>query len=139
MSNGRLRRFFFSSRRRHTRWTGDWSSDVCSSDLVERSGLVAPKLSDAPLPDVRGDLCNLAIDLHRAGIHNLAFAAKFHVGELDTLAQLAKAALLESGQPTKREALAWWPAKLLENRVEGIAVNTQTERKVDTVLASLMA
>src|SRR5438876_7777281 len=25
--------FFFSSRRRHTRWTGDWSSDVCSSDL----------------------------------------------------------------------------------------------------------
>src|SRR6266487_4473993 len=26
--------FFFSSRRRHTRWTGDWSSDVCSSDLI---------------------------------------------------------------------------------------------------------
>src|SRR5690348_18499700 len=25
--------FFFSSRRRDTRWTGDWSSDVCSSDL----------------------------------------------------------------------------------------------------------
>src|SRR6266487_4868538 len=25
--------FFFSSRRRHTSWTGDWSSDVCSSDL----------------------------------------------------------------------------------------------------------
>src|SRR6266568_8136377 len=25
--------FFFSSRRRHTRWNGDWSSDVCSSDL----------------------------------------------------------------------------------------------------------
>src|SRR5437762_10022364 len=28
--------FFFSSRRRHTRYIGDWSSDVCSSDL--RSG-----------------------------------------------------------------------------------------------------
>src|SRR6266581_350836 len=26
--------FFFSSRRRHTRWTGDWSLDVCSSDLA---------------------------------------------------------------------------------------------------------
>src|SRR5689334_23479686 len=25
--------FFFSSRRRHTRWNCDWSSDVCSSDL----------------------------------------------------------------------------------------------------------
>src|SRR6267154_3329989 len=29
--------FFFSSRRRHTSWTGDWSSDVCSSDLCTRS------------------------------------------------------------------------------------------------------
>src|SRR5439155_3372190 len=28
--------FFFSSRRRHTRWPRDWSSDVCSSDLLRR-------------------------------------------------------------------------------------------------------
>src|SRR2546430_13121364 len=28
-----LRLFFFSSRRRHTRFDCDWSSDVCSSDL----------------------------------------------------------------------------------------------------------
>src|SRR5256885_12152520 len=28
--------FFFSSRRRHTRLQGDWSSDVCSSDLSLR-------------------------------------------------------------------------------------------------------
>src|SRR2546426_3751562 len=27
--------FFFSSRRRHTRLQGDWSSDVCSSDLSD--------------------------------------------------------------------------------------------------------
>src|SRR5256884_2393415 len=27
--------FFFSSRRRHTRCSRDWSSDVCSSDLVD--------------------------------------------------------------------------------------------------------
>src|SRR6266487_4535206 len=33
--------FFFSSRRRHTRWTGDWSSDVCSSDLGR--GLVSSR------------------------------------------------------------------------------------------------
>src|SRR5256886_5485753 len=30
--------FFFSSRRRHTRFDCDWSSDVCSSDLFERVG-----------------------------------------------------------------------------------------------------
>src|SRR6266850_3304541 len=28
--------FFFSSRRRHTRLQGDWSSDVCSSDLDDQ-------------------------------------------------------------------------------------------------------
>src|SRR5476651_2860946 len=31
--------FFFSSRRRHTRYWRDWSSDVCSSDLRLESGL----------------------------------------------------------------------------------------------------
>src|SRR5437762_5937645 len=30
--------FFFSSRRRHTRYIGDWSSDVCSSDLYPSGG-----------------------------------------------------------------------------------------------------
>src|SRR5260370_5842162 len=30
------RHFFFSSRRRHTRFKCDWSSDVCSSDLKSR-------------------------------------------------------------------------------------------------------
>src|SRR5438045_5204774 len=29
--------FFFSSRRRHTRCLSDWSSDVCSSDLADKS------------------------------------------------------------------------------------------------------
>src|SRR5690625_1681416 len=32
--------FFFSSRRRHTRWPRDWSSDVCSSDLTQPIGMV---------------------------------------------------------------------------------------------------
>src|ERR1022692_4289716 len=33
--------FFFSSRRRHTRLQGDWSSDVCSSDLITGSAFDA--------------------------------------------------------------------------------------------------
>src|SRR5882762_10514735 len=60
--------FFFSSRRRHTRFKCDWSSDVCSSDLIlkpsERdpsaSLLMAEWLTEAGLPDgvfnvVQGD------------------------------------------------------------------------------------
>src|SRR3989449_6300146 len=53
--------FFFSSRRRHTRCSRDWSSDVCSSDLVERAArtlryrdlvLVALMTTeDEPFPD----------------------------------------------------------------------------------------
>src|SRR3712207_9282402 len=34
--------FFFSSRRRHTRYWRDWSSDVCSSDLVLCGGEALP-------------------------------------------------------------------------------------------------
>src|SRR5256885_17257830 len=34
---GHILFFFFSSRRRHTRLQGDWSSDVCSSDLLPRA------------------------------------------------------------------------------------------------------
>src|SRR3712207_1326789 len=33
--------FFFSSRRRHTRYWRDWSSDVCSSDLLNHPAIVA--------------------------------------------------------------------------------------------------
>src|SRR5437870_11173687 len=36
--------FFFSSRRRHTRWPRDWSSDVCSSDLFLPNLLTAGNL-----------------------------------------------------------------------------------------------
>src|SRR5256886_6670122 len=32
--------FFFSSRRRHTRFDCDWSSDVCSSDLVRTQAAI---------------------------------------------------------------------------------------------------
>jgi PilZ domain len=107
---------------------------------VERDGLVAPLIGAECLPDPRGDLYELAKDLQRAGVQNLTFASKFHVGELDTLAQLAGRTLLQSDlHTTVKEALIWWPKKLLENRVEGISVNTQTERKVDTVLSSLVA
>src|SRR5690606_40523185 len=45
--------FFFSSRRRHTRFSRDWSSDVCSSDLgpaipVTDNATSPPRTSSAP-------------------------------------------------------------------------------------------
>src|SRR5256885_11919833 len=53
--------FFFSSRRRHTRLQGDWSSDVCSSDLsiedvmaaVGRSEMKASDVARAMYPDYK--------------------------------------------------------------------------------------
>src|SRR5205807_8612739 len=39
--------FFFSSRRRHTRLQGDWSSDVCSSDLDHRLDRVSTQLLES--------------------------------------------------------------------------------------------
>src|SRR5438477_9742403 len=40
----RLLGFFFSGRRRHTRLTCDWSSDVCSSDLSRTSSPIGAAL-----------------------------------------------------------------------------------------------
>src|SRR5688500_9804286 len=48
--------FFFSSRRRHTRLQGDWSSNVCSSDLVlrvQRQGRRPTRARRADRPGVR--------------------------------------------------------------------------------------
>src|SRR5438876_3837844 len=46
--------FFFSSRRRHTRWTGDWSSDVCSSDLTRCESALAEQDVARTFSDDRG-------------------------------------------------------------------------------------
>src|SRR2546429_1256380 len=45
--------FFFSSRRRHTRCSRDWSSDVCSSDLYQRDEVIK-------FADFRGDSLKLS-------------------------------------------------------------------------------
>src|SRR5256885_12434389 len=50
--------FFFSSRRRHTRLQGDWSSDVCSSDLGGSGPVHARNAwrgADQQRPAVHGD------------------------------------------------------------------------------------
>src|SRR5216684_4736402 len=72
--------FFFSSRRRHTRCSRDWSSDVCSSDLMlfVCGGVdIAEAYDDATLAYLRrsaresvklGGLCTGSYVLARAGL-----------------------------------------------------------------------
>src|SRR2546430_6815443 len=50
--------FFFSSRRRHTRFDCDWSSDVCSSDLLRRR--ISTPLSPTPIGRGVGKTTNVA-------------------------------------------------------------------------------
>src|SRR5437867_13434694 len=55
--------FFFSSRRRHTRSYGDWSSDVCSSDLFRGFAKAAEgkaELSPAELAKALEEAANAA-------------------------------------------------------------------------------
>src|SRR6267142_1108737 len=54
--------FFFSSRRRHTRLTCDWSSDVCSSDLVVKLSCVQVVLTARSIVDVS---CHVSMRLER--------------------------------------------------------------------------
>jgi hypothetical protein len=106
---------------------------------IERDAIVVPKLSEAPVPDPKAELGHLAANFQLAGIQTLVILRQFHIGELDTLVQLLRSSLLKSKGPSMQNRGAWWTAKLLEFGVEGIQVNAQTERKVDTVLASLIA
>src|SRR5256885_6504067 len=88
MSEPRARVFFFSSRRRHTRLQGDWSSDVCSSDLRMIAGLEDISSGDiliggkvvSHLPprdrDVAMVFQNYALYQHMSVYDNLAFGLR---------------------------------------------------------------
>src|SRR5690606_39476613 len=60
--------FFFSSRRRHTRFSRDWSSDVCSSDLWDMT------LSGELAPHVWFTLRNLLVGLGFGAVGGVAAA-----------------------------------------------------------------
>jgi hypothetical protein len=106
---------------------------------VGRGRIIVPKHGEEPLTDPRGELQALAKELERTGIHTITFAREFHVGELDTMAQLVRSSLLTSEESAKHDATQRWSTLLTENRVKGITVNTQSDRRVDSVLASMIA
>src|SRR5690606_40240325 len=69
---------FFSSRRRHTRFSRDWSSDVCSSDLTLNDGLAStdhlsamPRLLINGSPDMEA-FARSVLALESRGIQRVA-------------------------------------------------------------------
>src|SRR5690348_18118699 len=91
-----MRFFFFSSRRRHTRWTGDWSSDVCSSDLC----------CAASIPRSPATLLPRSCAASRRGISRCCCAgcrSEEHTSELQSPVHLVCRLLLEKKKtPTLR-------------------------------------
>src|SRR5688500_20353292 len=84
--------FFFSSRRRHTRLQGDWSSDVCSSDLARaaaplrvarREGPVRPALPEELALRHRGDSALGRSEERRVGKESRDRWTQEHEGETD--------------------------------------------------------
>src|SRR2546422_9777130 len=73
--------FFFSSRRRHTRCSRDWSSDVCSSDLVAddlaQYRRWQPHLYDLGECEVKHGVRVFLVNLYTDELGNSAMPAKF--------------------------------------------------------------
>src|SRR5690606_40736891 len=59
--------FFFSSRRRHTRFSRDWSSDVCSSDLIQRLPLPGVLAAEMPVHPGNGRRMEARSEERRVG------------------------------------------------------------------------
>jgi hypothetical protein len=125
-----------------------------------RDGLAFSVLNDALPPDATGEMLALSSALRQAGIRRITFLPKISQEEVDILAELIKVSLMTLGQtstaPTAaqpsgqagaktadNEAVSardvWWIENFAERDVEGILVNAQVDRKVDTLLTSLIA
>src|SRR5690606_6830991 len=89
--------FFFSSRRRHTRFSRDWSSDVCSSDLDE-GGFVELALARAEAAgrrERRRDI-DVMVAIGGAGVED----ERITVGQSDRQGLLGDARMRQPYRPT---------------------------------------
>src|SRR2546430_4007526 len=84
--------FFFSSRRRHTRFDCDWSSDVCSSDLESRLG--QSDIPEAPRFGARV-LQKGSHTVEERGLAEECFRSEEHTSELQSQSNLVCRLLLE--------------------------------------------
>src|SRR6202451_2162325 len=137
---------FFSSRRRHTRYSGDWSSDVCSSDLRTSGGERLVGRNRAMLPAERDGSESQRLPQRPSGIEardrgvagtDLAFQRLRHVhavrfGQLGHRAGGAGADRLGiAGRPSGAEknfAMADRPPDFQEGRLVGEAAQPRARR-----------
>jgi hypothetical protein len=127
---------------------------------VMREGLISSALGDGLLPDATGEMLALSSALRQAGIRRISFLPKVSQEEVDILAELIKVSLMTMGQASAAPTVAqpsgqagaktadneavgardvWWIKSFAERDMEGILVNAQVDRKVDTLLTSLIA
>src|SRR2546430_11258974 len=108
--------FFFSSRRRHTRFDCDWSSDVCSSDLFRVECLrLFPRRRQGALVDGR-----------RLRVHDVlqrldAHRSEEHTSELQSQSNLVCRLLLEKKKIT-------WPSCYLCSILHVVHCHTSSSR-----------
>src|SRR5438445_8298619 len=102
--------FFFSSRRRHTRYWRDWSSDVCSSDLAVHRllGRVGDAAARDGEPEARQQLLRLVlVDVHSVSAPQRRSArSEEHTSELQSRQYLVCRLLLEKKKSTNTESIA---------------------------------
>src|SRR5690606_6549843 len=119
--------FFFSSGRRHTRFSRDWSSDVCSSDLpVETEGDLDRR---TPLPEMGGRGVFVR-EVERRLIEGSADLAVHSLKDLPTAAApgLVVAAVPERGDP--RDALVTREGLDLDALPSGARLGTGSTRRM---------
>src|SRR5690606_40379550 len=74
--------FFFSSRRRHTRFSRDWSSDVCSSDLSKPNPTASVDLQNKLVKEAIEIFNNYQNNFFTSAVFNLSSKTRTEVGAL---------------------------------------------------------
>src|SRR5439155_3273019 len=96
--NMSVHHFFFSSRRRHTRWPRDWSSDVCSSDLFRMTTETLDSvLLQTDFRDLELFASGKVRDVYQIGSDHLLFIATDRISAFDYV--------LATGIPHKGQVL----------------------------------
>lgn len=109
---------------------------------VRRDGLAISPSGSTYLQDTRGEMQSLASALTHAGIKQISFKNNLGLAELNIFVELIKVSLVSPAitpAQTRGSRDAWWAKELAEQSVKGILVNSQVDRKVDTLLTSLIA